>query len=245
MPGLALNKMIRRTMSRWLSEIKDDSRTHLQVATCTTFSLFDVMPDIWSSSVICLSKVQGVAPEILHMALVSNLSYMDHNETKLRVKGPLEQHSINSDVAVCIGNTVSSKKSYLENTCKNLVNNHPENLNKKLSQASVGNGTIKGIRTALEKVKYAAVVSSEPTHTIRTPYLEEPDGCQLLPRTMLNTWTQGEDDESGTGNGITHIKEYKFKCLLIGQLNVAEYICRPRSRVSRSGCQWCIFLGTS
>ena len=114
--------------------------------------------------------------------------------------------------------------------CKNLVNNHPDNLNKKLSQASVGNGTIKGIRTALEKVKYAAVVSSEPTHTIRTPYLEEPDGCQLLPRTMLNTWTQGEDDESGTGNGMTHIKQYKFKLLLIGQIKVMEFICRPQQQ---------------
>ena len=85
------------------------------------------MPDIWSSSVICFSKAQGFAPEILHMALVSNLSFMDHYETKLRVKGPLEQHSINCDVAVCIGNTASSKKSHLENMCNNLVNNHPDN----------------------------------------------------------------------------------------------------------------------
>ena len=72
---------MRRTMFGWLSEIKDDSRTHLQVATCTTFSLCDVMPDIWVSSVLCLSKAQGFAPEILHMALVSNLSFMDHYET--------------------------------------------------------------------------------------------------------------------------------------------------------------------
>ena len=107
-------------MFGWLSEIKDDSRTHLQVATCTTFSLFDVMPDIWSSSVICLSKAQGFATEILHMALVSNLSYMDHYETKLRVKGPLDQHSINSDVAVIIGNRASSKKSHLEHMVKNI-----------------------------------------------------------------------------------------------------------------------------
>ena len=112
----------------------------------------------------------------------------------------------------------------------NLVNNHPDNTNKKLSQVSLGNGTIKGIRSALEKVKYAGIVSSEPTHTIRTPYLEEPDGCQLLPRTMLNTWTQGEDDESGIGNGMTHIKEYKFKLFLIGQIKVMEFICRPQQQ---------------
>ena len=54
--GLHSKRAMHRTMCRWLSEIKDGSRTHLQVATCTTFSLFDVMPDICSSSVICLSK---------------------------------------------------------------------------------------------------------------------------------------------------------------------------------------------
>ena len=113
---------------------------------------------------------------------------------------------------------------------KKLVDNHPDNMNKKLSQVSLGNGTIKGIRSALERVTYAGIVSSEPTHTIRTPYLEEPDGCQLLPRTMLDTWTQGEEDESGTGNGIAHVKEYKFICVLIGQIKVSEFICRPQQQ---------------
>ena len=153
---------------------------------------------------------------------------MDHNETKLRVKGLLDPHAINSDVAVVIGNTASSKKSHLDDMAKKLLAHHPDNLNKSLSKVSLGNGTIKGIRAALEKVHYAGIVSSEPTHTIRTTFLEEPDGCQLLPRTMLNTLTQGEDDESGTGNGITHIKEYKFMILLLtGQIKVSEFICRP------------------
>ena len=136
------------------------------------------------------------------MGLVSNLSYMDHNETKLRVKGPFNGHAINSDVAVVLGNTASSKKSHKENDLKKLVSHHPDNQNKNLSKVSLANGTIKGIRTALEKVNYASITSSEPTHTIRTPYLEEPDGSQLLPRTMLNTCTQGEEDKSGTGNGL-------------------------------------------
>jgi hypothetical protein len=181
--GLNSKQMIRRTMSRWLSEIKDDSRTHLQVATCTIFFVFDILPDIWASAVICVSKAQGFAPEILHMTLVSNVSYMDHKETKLRVKGPLDPHAINSDVAVTIANTASSKKSHLENMVTKLVNHHPDNLNKKLSQVSLGNGTIKGIRSALEKVKYAGIVSSEPTHTIRTPYpiLSSPMGASFCP----------------------------------------------------------------
>ena len=85
---------------------------------------------------------------------------------------------------------------------KKLVSHHPDNQNKNLSTVSLGNGATKGIRTALEKVNYANLTSSEPTHTIRTPDLEELDGSQLLPRTMLSTWTQGEDDKSGTGNGL-------------------------------------------
>ena len=160
---------------------------------------------------ICVPKAQGFAPELLHMGLVSGVSYMDHNETKLRVKGPFDGHAIKSDIEVVLGNTTRSKKSYMENYLKKLVSHHPDNQNKNLSKVSLGNGTIKGIRTGLEKVNYASITSFEPTHTIRTPYLEEPDGSQLLPRTIFNTWTQGEEDESGTGNGITHLKEYKLK----------------------------------
>ena len=126
------------------------------------------------------------------MALLSNLSYMDHNDTKLCIKCPLDEHSINSDVAVIIGNTSSSNKSHFEHMVK--------------------------------------IVSSEPTHIIRTEYLEEPDGCQLLPRTMLNTWTQGEDDESETGSVMTQIKQSKFKLLLIGQIRVMEFICVPQQQ---------------
>ena len=58
-------------------------------------------------------------------------------------------------VAVTIANTASSKKSHLENMVKKLVNHYPDNMNKKLSQVSLGNGTIKGIRSALERVHYA------------------------------------------------------------------------------------------
>ena len=127
--GLALNKRYSGHMSRWLSVIKDDSRTHVHVGTCTSHRLFDILPDIWASAAICVSKAPGFASEMLHLGLVSNLSYMDHNETKLRVKGPLDGHAINSDVAVVIGNTVSSKRSQLDNDVKKLVTHHPENQN--------------------------------------------------------------------------------------------------------------------
>ena len=111
-------------------------------------------------------------------------------------------------IALVPGNTASSKKSHMENMLKRLVSQHPEIQNKNIPKVSRGNGTIKCVRTALEKVNYTIITSSEPLHTIRTPYLEDPDGSQPLPRTMINTWTQGEDDESGTGRGMTHLKSY-------------------------------------
>ena len=46
----------------------------------------------------------------------------------------------------------------------------------------------------------------------------------------VNTWTQGEDDVSGMGKGMTHLKDYMFRFLLIGQLKVSEYICRPQQQ---------------
>ena len=72
----------------------------------------------------CLSQAQGFAPEILHMALLSNLTYMDHNDTKLCIKCPLDEHSINSDVAVIIGNTSSSNKSHFEHMVR-IVSSEP------------------------------------------------------------------------------------------------------------------------
>ena len=146
--GLNSSNAIRSTMSQWLSEIKDDSRTHMQVATCTKYTLFGILPSIWASAVIYMSKAQGFASELLHMGLVSNLSYVDHNETKLRVKGPFDDgHAVNSDIALVLGNTASSKKSLLENYLKTLVSHHSDNQNKNIPKVSLGNGTIKRIRT--------------------------------------------------------------------------------------------------
>ena len=109
--------------------VKDDSRTHLHVGTCTSHRLFDILPDTWASAVICVSKAPGFALELLHVGLVSNLSYMDHNETKLWVNGPLVGHATNSDVAEVIGNMVSFKRSHLPDYDQKSVTHHPENQN--------------------------------------------------------------------------------------------------------------------
>jgi len=98
-----------------------------------------------------VAKSQGFAQELFHLGLVSNLTLLDHNETKLRVKGPSDVHAIISDIAVVLGNTASSKKSHMENMLKRLVSQHPDNQNKNIPKVSLGNGTIKGVRTALEK----------------------------------------------------------------------------------------------
>ena len=51
-----------------------------------------------------------------------------------------------------------------------------------------------GICSALKMAKYAGIVSSEPTHTIRTPYLVESEGCLFWPVTMIDTCIQEEND---------------------------------------------------
>ena len=67
--------------------------------------------------------------------------------------------------------------------------------------------------------------------------------AQLLPRTLINTWTQGEEDEAGTGNGMMYLNDYKFKFLLIGQLKVAEYICRPQQQGFQKRMTMCFHAG--
>ena len=89
----------------------------------------------------------------------------------------------------------------------------PTQLQVALAQPSLELQEAVGIRSALERVNYVGIVSSEPTHTIRTPYLAESDGRQLLPRTMLDTWIQGEDD-----NGVWP------------QCQVMEFICQPQQQ---------------
>ena len=153
-------------------------------------TLYDILPNTWAAAVRVLAKSQGFAPELFHRGIVSNLSFSDHSETKLRVKGLSDEHAIISTIAVVLGNTASSKKSHMENMLKRLVSQHPDIQNQNIRTVSLSNGTIKGFRTALEEVKYAIITSSEPTHTIRTPYPEDPDGSHPLPRIMINAWTQ-------------------------------------------------------
>ena len=148
--GLNSTKGIRGTISHWLSEITGDSVSHLQVARRKTYTLYDILPNTWASAVINVAKSQGFAPELFHLGLVSNLSFMDHNQTKLRVKGPSDQDAIISDIAVVLGNTAGSKKSHMESILKRLVPQHPEIQNENIPRVALGNGTIKGVRMALE-----------------------------------------------------------------------------------------------
>ena len=126
---LLSKKAMRSTMSRNLSVIKDDSRTLLHVGTSTSHRLFDILPDTWASAVICVLKAPSFAAELLHVGLVSNLSYLDDNETKLWVNSPLDGHAINSDVVDVIGNMFSFKRSHLPDYDKKLVARHLENQN--------------------------------------------------------------------------------------------------------------------
>ena len=102
--------------------------------------------------------------------------------------------------------------------------------NKNIPKLSLGKGTIKVVRMALHKVNLLIIISSEPTPTVRTSYLEDPDGSQLLLCTFINTWTQGQDDVPVMGKSMKHLKDYMFLFLLIGQLKVFEYIFRPQHR---------------
>ena len=61
---MSSTEAIRSTISHWLSEITGDSRTHLQVAHCTKYSLHDILPDTWASAVINVAKAQGFSRNV-------------------------------------------------------------------------------------------------------------------------------------------------------------------------------------
>ena len=83
-----------------------------------------------------------------------------------------------------------------------------------------------GICSALKMGNYLSIVSSEPTHTIRTPYLVESEGCQFWPVTMIDTCIQEEND-----NGVrAHL------------CRVMEFISQPqRQSFQRRMSSWSLY----
>jgi hypothetical protein len=153
---------------------------------------------------------------------------MDHHLTKLRIKGPSDQYAIMSDIAVVLGSSASCKKSHMEKVFNNLLIQHSDLDVYNSPAVSLGHGNIKRVRRCLQQTRSANITSPDPIHIIRTPYLKDYDSGHLLPRTLINTWTQGEEDEFVMNQGKMNLKDYKFKFLMLGQIKVAEYICRPQ-----------------
>ena len=159
MRGLQTTRDIATTMTEWLDEIVADKRSYPEASQCIQLSLYDFMPRAWVDALMCLTKAQGFAPELLHQSRMSNLSFLEHHATKLRAKGPDEENAIMSDIAVVLGNKASPKNSTMERMLKRLCTKHPMSLNKSMGKVSCGNGTIKGVRTALEKCSMAMITS--------------------------------------------------------------------------------------
>ena len=119
-------------------------------------------------------------PELFHLGLVSNLSFLVHHQTKLRVTGPSDQHAIISDIAVVLGNTASSKKSHMENMLKGFLIQHPDFDGYSIPMVSLANGNTNRVPRCLQETRSANTTSSDPIHIIRTPYLEDVESAQCL-----------------------------------------------------------------
>ena len=231
---------IRNTISHWLSDITRDARTHLQVAQCNQNSLYDILPDAWASAVITVAKAQGFHPEMFHLGLVSNLSFMDHHRTKLRITGPSDQRAIISDIAVVLGSSASCKKSHMKKDLNIFLIQHSDVDVYSSPVVPLAHGNIKRVRRCLQQTRSAHITSSDPIHIIRTPYLEDYESAHFLPRTLINTWTQGEEDELGMGHGNMNLKDYKFKFLLLGRSKLRSRSVDPRCKASRKESP-CVF----
>ena len=96
---------------------------------------------------------------MFHLGLVSNLSFMDHHLTKLRITGPSDQHAIISDIAVVLGNTASSKKSYMENMLNGFLIQHSDFDGYSNPMVSLANGNIKRARRCLQQTRSANITS--------------------------------------------------------------------------------------
>ena len=108
---------------------------------------------------------------------MSNLSFVDHHLTKLRITGPSDQHAIISDIAVMLGNTASSKKSHMENMLNGFLIQPSDFDGYSSPTVSLANGNIKGVRRCLQQTRSAIITYSDLVHIIRTPYLLDVDSA--------------------------------------------------------------------
>ena len=209
--GMKNERSLRMTILGWLESIHADERTHRQLALDPMYTLREVTPSVFADAVLTMARSQGWSAECLHACLRSNLSWLENPDSRLRTR-PGDTHSVNTDIPVFIGQPVSTKKSSMvEYTKHQLLVANPK-APKYMKDVFHNDGTLKAQRLALQTHRRLSLSSDEVTATYDCGgWSEKEPGIHFVNRNKINTFTQGEADDSMVAAGATNLSHYRFQ----------------------------------
>jgi hypothetical protein len=217
--GLKTEDAVRDTVTKWLSEITDDARSHRVVAADPSFPLRLLAPSVIVKAVHAVALHEGWQPECLLQDMFCNVGFMEKTATRLKESAE-STHAITPNIPCFKAASSSARKSSLKTFTSEKLLAGPASAPACVQQRKcyLGDATVTGIRTLLYNYRRAVVVSDEASCTYKTPYADEVPGVNYLPRSKMNTLVHCEADHACTAKGSTHNSVYSLLHNVSGQV---------------------------
>ena len=199
----------------------------MEVGKTPIFAFSRMMPAPFFDAINTMSVANGWSFEAAHQGFMCMVSWMEHNETRLR-EFATERYARPCNVPCFAGLDASDRKSSLKTWLTvDLLNveGMPENI--KLGKCVCTDGTLKGWRNSIEVHNRTGIVSDEVSNTYETSFSEKQNGIHYAGRSKMATFTSCERDQGLTGGGHTDLPDYTFLHYVIGQVEATEEVLRP------------------
>lgn len=227
--GLGTEDSCYQTVRAWLSAALADPSDHHRLANDFAFSTRDMLPVPFEASLRTICRKEGWEPETLMAPFLSNIGWMEHPSTRLRLP-PDEEHRRGCIVQiVCAGDPSMRKSSLKEFTSKTLLSHADVPPVIRAGDATSTDATIKGIRASLKEHGRGGIISDEIATTYAVTSGRDARNCGLHygNKEKMCTWLNCEDDKNATGEGYTALSDYAFLHQVYGQVSLCEFVLQP------------------
>ena len=227
--GLGSPEASYQTVLKWLNAALKDPRDHHSVASDFAFSTREMLPVPFEVSLRTIARKEGWEPETFMAPILSNIGWMEHPGTRLRLQ-PDEEHRRGCVVQiVCAGDPSMRKSSLKDFTSKKLLSHADVPAVIKAGGATCTDATIKGIRASIKEYGRAGIISDEiaTTYAVTSGRETRHSGLHYGNKEKMCTWLNCEDDKTVTGDGATALTHYTFVHQVYGQVSLCEYVLQP------------------
>ena len=216
--GLENEAATRATAKRWLDEIMEDPRTHLEVGYDPTFSIRLLVPTLFHTSIVTVAAQEGWQPEPLMQGIQSNTGWMEHHETVCKEFAE-EHHARQTTIPLFGAGAPSTRKTSLERfISQELI---PIDW---LRACVCSDATLKGFLNCIANENRSGVVNSEATTAYETKQSENAKGTHWMGKPKMLVFVNGERSVTMTGHGAVSLDVYGFLHQVWGQTAVLEEI---------------------